>query len=440
MTRGWLSGPLTIALGLLAVTPTRGGDAPGSTARAAQFQAIQAEWKAAEQACEKAVEAVQTEAEAQRIYETKYPDTLAFSRRMLDFAAAGPGDEPARDALLWVLERSLSMAGPGPFVDLEARAGTMLLEHHADDPEVARMALDLSRSASRNRDSLLGGLAEKAQNREAKGLARLALAKSMAAKAETAERLGTADRERIAKYFGEPYAAQLRACDPAALRREAERLCDRVIADSGDVRFSTRGDRGLAELLRAKPPAEAADPAEKKRLLAIERRLARKETLAHAAGDVLEELRTLIVGKPAPEIDGVDLEGKPLKLSDHRGKVVVLVFWGSWCGPCMAEVPHERKLVERLKGRPFALLGVDCDGDRAAAQAAIEEGRINWRNWNDGDPPDGPIVARYHVRAVPSTFVLDAGGIIRFKNVHEESLDRAVDALLAEPAARASRP
>ena len=282
MTRGWLSGPLAVALGLFAVTPTRGVDAPRSTARAAQFQAIQAEWKAAEQACEKAVETVQTEAEAQRIYETQYPDTLAFSRRMLDLAAAGPGDEPARDALLWVLERSLHLAGPGPFVDLEARAGTMLLEHHADDSEVARMALDLSRGPSRNRDVLLVGLAAKARGPEAKGLARLALAKYSAAKAETAERLGTADGERLAKYYGEPYAAQLRACDPAALRREAERLCDRVIADSGDVRCYTRRDRQMGEFLRANPPAEATDPEEKRQLLAAERRVARRNTFAQS--------------------------------------------------------------------------------------------------------------------------------------------------------------
>ena len=51
----------------------------------------------------------------------------------------------------------------------------------------------------------------------------------------------------------------------------------------------------------------------------------------------------LAVGKPAPEIEGVDVDGKPLKLSDYKGKVVVLVFWGSWCGPCMAQVPHERE-------------------------------------------------------------------------------------------------
>ena len=53
------------------------------------------------------------------------------------------------------------------------------------------------------------------------------------------------------------------------------------------------------------------------------------------------------------------------------GKVVVLVFWGSWCGPCMAAVPHERQLVERFKGRPFVVVGVNSDEDREKALRVV---------------------------------------------------------------------
>ena len=79
----------------------------------------------------------------------------------------------------------------------------------------------------------------------------------------------------------------------------------------------------------------------------------------------------LAVGKPAPEIDGPGLDGHPLKLSDYRGKVVVLVFWGSWCGPCMLQVPHERELAERHKDEPFALLGVDCEMSKGEGIKAV---------------------------------------------------------------------
>ena len=158
--------------------------------------------------------------------------------------------------------------------------------------------------------------------------------------------------------------------------------------------------------------------------------LARKKTLGQEAEARLDEMLNLAVGKPAPEIEGVDMDGKPLKLSDYRGKVVVLVFWGSWCGPCMAQVPHERELVERLKGQPFALLGVDCETDKDTARAVMARERMTWPNWYDGSPDTGPIANRYHVRSYPSVFVLDAKGVIRCRGV--AGIDAIVDKLLVE--------
>ena len=93
-------------------------------------------------------------------------------------------------------------------------------------------------------------------------------------------------------------------------------------------------------------------------------------TLGQLAEAALFEARNLGIGQVAPEITGDDIEGVSLKLSDYRGKVVVLSFWATWCGPCMAMVPHERSLVKRMEGKPFALLGFNGDDDRSAANAA----------------------------------------------------------------------
>ncbi len=132
----------------------------------------------------------------------------------------------------------------------------------------------------------------------------------------------------------------------------------------------------------------------------------------------------------------MDFHGNPLKLSDYRGKVVALVFWGSWCGPCMRDVPHERELAERLKDKPFALLGINCDGDKQAAIKAMESEHITWANWHDGEPGEGPIVKRYHVRGYPTVMVLDANGIIRNKQAIGSNLDKTVDDLLKQMEAR----
>ena len=98
----------------------------------------------------------------------------------------------------------------------------------------------------------------------------------------------------------------------------------------------------------------------------------------------------------------------------------------------MAQVPHERGLVERLKGQPFALLGVDCEENKDAARGVMARERMTWPNWFDGDAGTGPIARRYHIRGYPRVFILDARGVIRHRTVSSVGLDDAVDKLLAE--------
>jgi peroxiredoxin len=146
----------------------------------------------------------------------------------------------------------------------------------------------------------------------------------------------------------------------------------------------------------------------------------------------LRNLANLQVGRPAPPIAGTDLEGKPLKLEDYRGKVVVVVFWGSWCGPCMAKVPHERELAARLKGKPFALLGVSCGDTIDLARETAKKHEMTWPSWYDGDETrSGPIQTDYDIQHWPSVFVIDAEGIIQAIDVHGPELDAAVDKAMA---------
>ena len=97
----------------------------------------------------------------------------------------------------------------------------------------------------------------------------------------------------------------------------------------------------------------------------------------------------------------------------------------------MEMVPHERSLVERLKGRPFALLGVNGDENRDEARRAADREKINWNSWWGGGQA-GSIVTAWNVSAWPTIYVLDAQGVIRYKNVRGKQLDEAVDSLLAE--------
>ena len=129
----------------------------------------------------------------------------------------------------------------------------------------------------------------------------------------------------------------------------------------------------------------------------------------------------------APEIEGTDLNGEPLRLSEFRGKVVVLDFWADWCPHCRAMYGHERELVEKYPADKFALLGINCD-ERARVDSVIKSGQVTWRSWFDG--PQGPISTQWQVEGFPTVYVLDREGVIRFKGVRGPQLEDAINMLL----------
>jgi RNA polymerase sigma factor (sigma-70 family) len=158
--------------------------------------------------------------------------------------------------------------------------------------------------------------------------------------------------------------------------------------------------------------------------------------LGPQAKAALDELRLLAVGRVAPEIEGEDLDGKPLRMSEHRGKVVMLVFWASWCGACRALVPHERALVRRFADRSFVLLGVNGDTDRGKLEKFRAAQPLPWRSWRDcrrGDGDgQGPIARAWNVNSWPTLYVLDPRGVIRHRDVFQKELEEAVAGLLKE--------
>jgi peroxiredoxin len=128
------------------------------------------------------------------------------------------------------------------------------------------------------------------------------------------------------------------------------------------------------------------------------------------------------VGQPAPEIEGKDQDGKPMKLSDYRGKVVLLDFWASWCGTCMELIPDDKKIADDLKGRPFAVVGVNVDDSPEVLKSVVKEVDIPWRNWNDADRT---ISRQWKARLLPTIYVIDHKGVVRYEfRVDKEPLSR----------------
>ena len=141
------------------------------------------------------------------------------------------------------------------------------------------------------------------------------------------------------------------------------------------------------------------------------------------------------VGTFAPEIEGEDLDGRALKLSDLRGKVVLLAFWGDWWTPCRALYTHQRTLLEKFADQPFEIVGVNSDTQLPRLKQVLEQQKIGWRSfWNGPKGPAGPIAREWGVDAWPMVCVLDPKGKIRYRanGAEIEPLERAITRVLAE--------
>lgn len=154
-------------------------------------------------------------------------------------------------------------------------------------------------------------------------------------------------------------------------------------------------------------------------------------SLGQIAKDELYEAQHLSVGCQAPEIEGEDSQGQKFKLTDFRGQVVLLDFWGNWCPHCVRMFPHERQLVESHAGRPFVILGIN-DDDRDTLREVERSKQVTWRSWSDGR--GGPISRAWRVDGIPELVLIDHTGKIRYKwdGYTDDELDQAIAQLMNE--------
>lgn len=155
--------------------------------------------------------------------------------------------------------------------------------------------------------------------------------------------------------------------------------------------------------------------------------------LLKSAETALTELAQGLIGQPAPEIVGVDVAGAPLRLSEYRGRVVLLSFWASWYFPCTKFLPIERTIAERLEGKPFAIVGVNGDVDAHAALAAMDRYSVTWASFQDQGSAGPSISKQWDVLGWPTVYLIDHEGIVRERWVDcppPEELNLAIDRLV----------
>lgn len=149
---------------------------------------------------------------------------------------------------------------------------------------------------------------------------------------------------------------------------------------------------------------------------------------------MIESLRLTAIGAMAPVFTQKDTAGKPVSLTDFRGKYVLLDFWASWCGPCRAENPNYVKAYQQYKDKGFTMLGISLDrpGAKNAWLAAIKKDGLTWTQLSDLQFWDNDVAKLYGVRAIPQNFLIDPHGKIIGTNLRGDDLDKKLAEVFAK--------
>jgi peroxiredoxin len=326
--------------------------------------------------------------------------------RAIEIARNHPTDPAALEALAYALRWTSSSFGAVPNRDRDA-ALALIRKEYLRSPELSRLLDWLARQRTNAAFDLLAEIAEHSPHRVVQGRAAYQLATCLTEKAEAVRmlRLSPAILKLPQVQERRDNLERLANEDPQPLELQAEQWFERVRGQFADITLSEY----------------------------------QREPLGPQAQRSLFALRKLGIGQMAPEIEGEDLDGRRFRLSDYRGKVVVLIFCGNWCGPCRQMNPQKQGLVERLASKPFALLEVNSDEDREAVKRTMRKEKLTWRCWFDGGR-EGPIARQWDVHHWPTVFVLDAQGKIRYKELSDQPLEEAVQVLLRETTAAVTKP
>lgn len=127
-------------------------------------------------------------------------------------------------------------------------------------------------------------------------------------------------------------------------------------------------------------------------------------------------------GPEAPDFTLTTPEGKTVKLSDFRGKYVMLDFWASWCPPCRAANPNLVRVYEHFKDKNFTILGISLDKSKDSWMQAIAADKLNWTHVSELKGWRGKVSNLYQVNAIPASFIIDPSGKIIAQGLESEHL------------------
>lgn len=142
--------------------------------------------------------------------------------------------------------------------------------------------------------------------------------------------------------------------------------------------------------------------------------------------EYLTKLEKVAVGKQAPDFTLNTPDGTPLSLSSFKGKVLILDFWASWCGPCREESPKMVKIYKKYKNKGLEILGVSLDKKKEEWLKAIKEDGLTWNHVSDLRGWDSSAAKLYSIKGIPHILVIDKNGTIVGKNLSDKELEEKI--------------
>ncbi|MBR9915941.1 MAG: redoxin domain-containing protein [Algicola sp.] len=142
------------------------------------------------------------------------------------------------------------------------------------------------------------------------------------------------------------------------------------------------------------------------------------------------------IGKKAPAFTAPTPDGKQLSLNDALGKVTIVDFWASWCGPCRRENPNVVKVYNKYHNKGLEIIGVSLDGTprqkdpKALWMKAIEQDKLAWNHVSNLQYFNDPVAKAYNIKSIPATYILDENGVIIAKNLRGSALEAKIAELL----------